>query len=93
MLVRLATLATQTLDWLGGQSDRLPGSTETNALHAWFHGPRNGLLGKLLNGSGSRNRSSYWNKADPFRMMATLNGAKVVMPAVEPERPLVWLLP
>lgn len=29
---------------------------------------------KLLNGSGSPNRSSYRNKPDPFRVMATLNG-------------------
>ena len=33
-------------------------------------------LGKLLNGSGSRNHSSYWNTADLFRMMAILNGAQ-----------------
>jgi hypothetical protein len=30
--------------------------------------------GKFPNGSGSPNRCSYWNKPDPFSVVATMNG-------------------
>jgi hypothetical protein len=60
------------------------------------HGPQapeKRAYGKVAKRSGITQTLFVLEQGDPFRMMATLNGAKVVMPAVVPESLPAWLSP